>query len=106
MNKYKSKEKDRMKRRSEFKDTIIDRKNEEIEELKELILNLQITCEEKDEIIYAVEDFHKDMNDIIDELNELKKEYKSIQKEIFEMRNSLNEIVFNNKWKIIRRLLK
>lgn len=102
MKNYKSKD----KLKSEFKDKIIERKNNEIESLKELISNLQIACEEKDGIINAVDGFHKELNKIIDELKESKKEYDSISKELFEMRKVMNQTVFKGRWKIIKWLLK
>lgn len=102
MKNYKGKD----KLKSEFKDKIIERKNNEIESLKELISNLQITCEEKDGIINAVDGFHKELNKIIDELKESKKEYDSISKELFEMRKVMNQTVFKGRWKIIKWLLK
>ena len=98
MNKY--------KRKSDFKDKIIERKTYEIESLKELISNLQIACEEKDEIINAVDVFHKELKEIIDDLKESKKEYDALSKDLFEMRKVLNQTVFNNKWRIIKWLMK
>lgn len=98
MNKY--------KRRSDFKDKIIERKTDEIESLKKLVSNLQIACEEKDEIINAVEVFHKNLNEVIKDLRESKKEYDALSKELFEMRKVLNQTVFKGRWKLIKWLLK
>ena len=98
MNKY--------KRRSDFKDKIIERKTDEIESLKELTSNLQIACEEKDEIINAVDGFHKELNEIIEDLKKSKKEYDTLSKDLFEMRKVLNQTVFHGRWKLIKWLMK
>lgn len=98
--------KDRDKRRSEFKDKIIKRKNGEIEVLKELIEELQYDCAQKDEIVNSVEEFRLELKKITNELREKSKEYDKLIKEAREMKNSLNEIVFKKRWKIIKWLLK
>ena len=102
MNKYKSKE----KRRSEFKDKIIEKKNGEIEVLKELIEELQLECAEKDELVNSVDKFHNELRQIIKELRAKSKEYDELIKEIREMKNGMNKIVYNGRWKIIKWLLK
>ena len=102
MNKYKSRE----KRRSEFKDRIIDKKNGEIEVLKELIEELQYDCSQKDEIIDSIKEFRLELKEITKELREKSKEYDKLIKETREMKNSFNEIVFKKKWKIIKWLIK
>lgn len=102
MNKYKNRE----NRRSEFKDKIIERKNGEIEVLKELIEELQIECSDKDDVISSVDEFRKELKEIIEDLRDKSKEYDKLIKEVREMKNSLNEIVFKKRWKIIKWLLK
>lgn len=102
MNRYKSLE----KRKSEFKDKIIERKNGEIEVLKELVNELQINCNDKDNIINAVDGFHKELNDIMKDLKEYREKYNALVKEVFEMRQVLNKTVFKGRWKIIKWLMK
>lgn len=102
MNKYRNRE----KRRSEFKDKIIEKKNGEIEVLKKLIEELQIDCAEKDNVINSVDIFHNELNKIIDNLNDKSKEYDNLIREVREMKRVLNETVFKGKWKIIKWLLK
>ena len=102
MNKHKNRE----QRRSEFKDKIIERKNGEIEVLTELIQELQYDCASKDEIINSVDEFRKELKEITKELREKSKEYDELIKEVRKMKNSLNDIVFKKRWKIIKWLLK
>jgi uncharacterized coiled-coil DUF342 family protein len=102
MNRYKNRE----KRRSEFKDRIIEKKNGEIEVLKELIEELQYDCSQKDEVIDSIKEFRLELKEIIKELRAKSKEYDELIKEVRRMKNSMNDIVFNKRWKIIKWLLK
>ena len=94
------------KRRSEFKDRIIERKNGEIEVLKELIEELKCECAEKDDVINSVDEFRKELKIITKELRDKSKEYDKLIKEVKGMRNILDEIVFKKRWKIVKWLLK
>ena len=104
MKKYKRKENKRL----ELKDKIIERKTNEIEHLKELVTNLKISCEEKDEIIYSIDSLRKEYLDIINDLKAQSKEYRELIDDVMEMRDVLNQNVFNGewKWKLIKQLMK
>ena len=94
------------KRRSEFKDRIIERKNGEIEVLKELIEELKCDCAEKDAVINSVDEFRKELKTITKELHDKSKEYDKLIKEVKEMKNVINKTVFKKRWKIVKWLLK
>lgn len=104
MNKRKSKE----QRKLDLSNQIIQRKNDEIESLKNQILDLQIDNDEKDELIDSIESLREEFKDIIAELDSCRDEYKSLISELLEMKKVMTENLFGSelRWKLVRWLIK
>ena len=102
MNNRKSKDRNK----SDLKNQIIQRKNDEIESLKNRISNLQIENEEKDELINSVEFLRNELLETIDELKSKRDEYDKLVSELREMKKVINEEVFKGRWSIIKLLVK
>lgn len=94
------------KNRSDFKDQIIDRKNDQIDFLKKKIEELEISNDEKDDIISSIEEYRKDLSDSVAELRKCREEYNRLADELHQMRRVIDETVFNGKWKFIKWLAK
>lgn len=104
MNKRKSKE----QRKLDLSNQIIQRKNDEIESLKNQILDLQIESDDKDELINSIESLRKEFEEIVADLDSYRDEYKELISELLEMRKIMTENLFNSefRWKLIRWLMK
>lgn len=92
--------------KSRIKSNIIKRQVIEIKELKKLIDNLNITCEQKDEIIGSIDGLRQDLIDVITDINDKREQYDALINELIEMKKIINQEVFKGRWKIIRFLLK
>lgn len=92
--------------KSGIKSNIIKRQVIEIKELKKLIDNLNITCEQKDEIIGSINGLRQDLIDVITDINDKREQYDALINELIEMKKIINQEVFKGRWKIIRFLLK
>lgn len=92
--------------KSGIKSNIIKRQVVEIKELKKSIDNLNITCEQKDEIIGSIDGLRQDLIDVITDLNDKREQYDALINELIEMKKIINQEVFKGRWKIIRFLLK
>lgn len=92
--------------KSGIKSNIIKRQVIEIKELKKLIDNLNITCEQKDEIIGSIDGLRQDLIDVITDINDKREQYDALINELIEMKKIINQEVFKGRWKIIRFLLK
>lgn len=92
--------------KSGIKSNIIKRQVVEIKELKKLIDNLNITCEQKDEIIGSIDGLRQDLIDVITDINDKREQYDALINELIEMKKIINQEVFKGRWKIIRFLLK
>lgn len=92
----------------EFQKKLNARQSEEIESLKAQIDELISLCEEKDKIIYSVDDLRKELTDNIEEIKKEKKEYSSLVNELREMKKVMIEEFFKSKWKwkLIKFLIK
>ena len=102
MNNRKSKDRNK----SDLKNQIIQRKNDEIEYLKDRISNLQIENKEKDELINSIESLRNELLETIDELKSKRDEYDKLVSELREMKNVINEEVFRGRWSLIKLLMK
>ena len=94
------------RKRSDLNNQIIQRKNDEIECLKNKISDLEISCEEKDELINSVDSLRLELKEVIDDLKTKRDEYDRLISELFEMRKVFNQDVFKGRWKLIRLLMK
>ena len=92
--------------RRDMKSRIIDRQTAEIENLKDTISDLEIDCEQKDALIRSIDSLRNEMLEIIDELKSKSDEYDKLMDDLIQMRNVMNQDVFNGRWKIIKWLLK
>ena len=100
----KSKGKDRKK--DDLKNQIIQRKNNEIESLKNKISNLQIENREKDELINSIEILHKELSEVVEDLKSKRDEYDNLVSELREMKKVINEEVFKGRWSLVKLLMK
>lgn len=93
-------------RKKDIKSEIIKRQSDEIESLKKSIEDLNITCEQKDELIGSIDGFRNDLIDVLKDLDDKRDKYDTLISELMEMKNIINEEVFHKKWWLIRFLLK
>ena len=98
--------KKRLERENEKQKNTINRQREEIEALQEELMDLQLDNEKKDKIIELVEKYQKEMQECISEINNQKNEYQKLIDELKEMKRVANESAFNNRWWLIRLLMK
>ena len=89
-------------RKSNIKSRIIERQTNEIESLKKRISELEIDCDEKDELISSIDSLRVEMEDI----KSKGEVYDKLVGELTEMKKIMNEEVFKGRWNIIRFLLK
>lgn len=98
--------KNKSKNKNDLKSRIIKRQVDEIESLKSRISKLEISCDEKDELINSVETMRQDFADVVDSLREKSDEYDRLVSELKLMRTAFNQEVFNGKWRIIKFLMR
>ena len=94
------------KKKSDLKGRIITRQVDEINFLKKKISSLEIDSAKKDEIIHSIDTIRDDLSETVNELKGKKEEYDELVEELMQMRNVMNQTVFNGRWKLIRLLLK
>lgn len=93
-------------RKKDIKSEIIKRQSDEIESLKKSIEDLNITCEQKDELIGSIDGLRNDLIEVLKDLDDKRDKYDTLISELMEMKNIINEEVFHKKWWLIRFLLK
>lgn len=93
-------------KRNDIKTKIIKRQIDEIDGLKQQISELEIDCNEKDEIINSIETMREDFASVIDELKEQEKEYNMLIDDLMKMRTVMNKEFFKGRWKLVRLLIK
>lgn len=93
-------------RKPDIKSKIIKRQSDEIEALKESIVDLNITCEQKDEIINSIDGLRNDLIAVLEDLDDKRDKYDALISELMEMKKIMNKEVFKNKWWLIKRLIK
>ena len=94
------------KKKYEFQKNITSRQQKQIEDLKSQIAKLEVECKEKDKIIHSVDSLRTELAENIKDVKAKKAEFESLVKELKEMKSDMNEIVFKNRWKLIRLLMK
>lgn len=105
MNKY-MKSKRNMDKKSESKNKLILRQIDEIDSLKKTVSELIVDCSEKESIIDSIDVIRNDLLEVVAELKNKSAEYDCLIDELTKMRNTMNEIAFHKRWKLIRFLLK
>ena len=100
--------KDRYKKRIEYKDRVINKKDIEIESLKNRVSKLEIDNNEKDAIISSIDSLRVEMDEVVKELRNKSKEYDKLLADLFQMRKVMCRELFDGelRWKIIRLLMK
>lgn len=93
-------------KKSDVKSRIIKKQSNEIESLKAKISELQISCEEKDELINSIEHLRNDLQATIEDLKKKGEEYDRLNADLMQMRKVLGQTVFKGRWKIIKWLMK
>lgn len=93
-------------RKSNIKSRIIERQTNEIESLKKRISELEIDCDEKDELISSIDSLRVEMEQIVEDIKSKGEVYDKLVGELTEMKKIMNEDVFKGRWNIIRFLLK
>lgn len=96
----------RMKKRESLRNQILQRKERDIELLKEKIVELQNECNKKDEFIKSIEDMRNELKKSIDDINKRKEEYRSLNEDLRQMKNVFNKTIFKGRWRIIKWLMK
>ena len=87
------------KKKNDTKNRIIERQIIKIETLKKDISKLEIDVKEKAFL-------HDEFLDVIEDLKKQREEYNKLINELQEMKNTMNEIVFKKRWKLIKFLMK
>lgn len=98
--------KKRKKKYGKIKGNIIKRQADEIRALKSRINELNITCQQKDEMIESVDKFQQEFMSLIDELKEKKEEYEKLIGEVRAMKKAIDREVFKGRWSIVKWLIK
>lgn len=93
-------------RKSDVKSRIIERQTNEIESLKNKISELEIDCQDKDEIINSIDSLRIELDETVQSLKKKGEVYDRIIGELKEMKKIMNKEVFKGRWNIIRLLLK
>ena len=93
-------------KRDDFNKRIIQKKTSEIESLKEKISELQISCDEKDELINSIDSFRSELKTIIEDLKKKSEEYEELNSDLRQMRKVFNQEVFRGRWRIIKWLMR
>lgn len=94
------------KKKNDTKNRIIERQIIKIETLKKDISKLEIDAQEKEKLIKSVTFLHDEFLDVIEDLKKQREEYSKLINELQEMKNTMNEIVFKKRWKLIKFLMK
>lgn len=93
-------------RKKDIKSEIIKRQSDEIESLKKSIEDLNMTCEQKDAIINAIDGFRNDLIEVLQDLDDKRNRYGELINELTEMKRVMNKEVFKGRWNLVRFLLK
>ena len=93
-------------RKSDVKSRIIERQTNEIESLKNKISELEIDCQDKDEIINSIDSLRMELDEAVQGIKAKGEVYDRLIGELKEMKKIMNEEVFKNRWSLIRLLLK
>lgn len=93
-------------RKSDVKSRIIERQTSEIESLKNKISELEIDCQDKDEIINSIDSLRMELDETVQSIKAKGEVYDRLIGELKEMKKIMNEEVFKNRWSLIRLLLK
>lgn len=93
-------------RKKDIKSEIIKRQSDEIESLKKSIADLNMTCEQKDAIINAIDGFRNDLIEVLQDLDDKRNRYGELINELTEMKRVMNKEVFKGRWNLVRFLLK
>lgn len=93
-------------KKSNVKSRIIERQTGEIESLKKKVLELEIDCKDKDEIINSIDSLRVEMNDVVESMKSRVELYDRLIGELTEMKKIMNKEVFKGRWNLVRLLLK
>ena len=93
-------------KKSDFRNKVIKKQLEEIDNLKQTISELEISCKDKENIINSIESIRMDFTMILDDLKEKRKKYEDLIEELTTMKNIFNQSVFKGRWKLIKLLMK
>lgn len=84
---------------------VIASQNNEIEKLKQKINELEIEESQKDEIVELADSACDEMEDVLDDLVEAKQKYEALINELIEMRNVMEKMVFDGRYRKMKKLL-
>ncbi len=94
------------KKRLDFQEKMISRKNEQIEALELEIESLKLKLEEKDEIINSVTPLRNELAENVKQVKEYKKQYDTLIQDLKKMKEIINLTVYKGRWKLIKFLIK
>ena len=94
------------KKRLDFQQKMISRQSEQIEDLKLQIERQKSELEEKDEIINSVSHLRKELSQNVEESKKYKEKYEKLVDEVKLMKDTFNREIFNNRWWLVRILVK
>ena len=93
-------------KKTDIKTRIIKKQIDEIQSLKNNISELEIDVKEKEKITKSITVLQYSFNEILNDLDKQREEYNRLIKELQDMKNTMNEVVFKKKWRLIRFLMK
>lgn len=98
--------KKRKKKYGKIKGNIIKRQSDEIRALKARINELNITCQQKDEMVESVDRFQQEFMNLIEEVKGKKDEYEKLIGEVKAMKKAIDREVFKGRWSIVKWLIR
>lgn len=96
----------RNNRKYDLQNQIIQKKNDEIEALRNKVLKLEIDRDEKQELLESVDYLRIELKDIVEDLKKKKEEYDRLNEDLMKMRTVFNQEVFRSRWRIVKWLIK
>lgn len=95
------------KKQYEFYNTIVQKKNGQIEDLKREISHLEIDCKKKDELIHSIDYLLEDFKNVIKEIDLARDKYDTLCSDLMQMRKIMCKEFFGSeiRWCIIKKIM-
>ena len=108
MNAKKNNDKSKERKLLDYQSRLIQRKNDEVEALNAKISKLELSCEEKDDLINSIEHLREDLKTTIMEIKAKGDEYDMLIEDLRLMKKIMIQEVFKSEWRfrLIKLLMK
>ena len=94
------------KKRLDFQQNMITRQSKQVEDLKLQNEKLKLELQEKDKIINSVGQLRDELTEHVAESKKYKEEFRELVQELRKMKKIMNKEVYNNRWWLIKFLIK